>query len=80
MTTIKNGHFRSEVDKLLSNGSDFCHTDLNFEDTIKLDQDPVNRQKRLNWYNKKRQLVYRLASFDRQIDIESEPEVNASDD
>ena len=59
---IGKGHFRKLVDKLLSNGGVFNHEDINFEHPINLDDDPINKQKRINWYKKKRELLLRLAA------------------
>ena len=46
---------------LLSNGTKLQHTSLNFKYDIDDEKDLVNKQLRIDWYNKKRQIVLRLA-------------------
>ena len=61
MSEIKFGRFDLMVKKLLSNEDVKYGLDIKFMEDLKDDPDPINRQKRINLYMKKRDMIMRLA-------------------
>ena len=60
-TVIERGHFEKFVKKELSARNPFDDADVRYDVKIPSDVDPVNKQKRINKYEKKRQFLLRAA-------------------
>ena len=61
MTTIIKDKFFQLCDDLLSGQEEFSSSELEHAFSIATDIDPVNKQKRMNIYQKKRDLLLKLA-------------------
>ena len=58
---IKKGRFQDVVSDLLSDKERFNPADLDYTFSLSTDIDPVNQQRRRNFYLKKRELLLKLA-------------------
>ena len=60
---IKNGQLDPMIVKLLSRSEPFDDANIKYDLPIPLDDDPVNKQKRINLYERYRQLLLRAAKM-----------------
>ncbi len=70
-TTIKKGDFDKLVKERLSLREPFDDSDLRYAFPIGADPDPINKQKRINMYEKRRQLLLRAAKMWAQGNIDN---------